>query len=387
MRVTIYLDNAATTAVDPDVAAVMSSCLRQGPQANPSAAHRSGRKARDVIETARRQIASRLDVAPAEIVFTSGATEANNLALRGLLAVTQLEQPQLITTCLEHPSVLQTAKSLARQGVEVTVLDCDAEGRVAVEVLEAALTPRTALVSVMHVNNETGMVLPIESMAKVCRAHGVPLHVDAAQSAGKLVLEPRRLGIDLCSLSAHKLHGPKGVGALFVREGVVIEPILHGGGQERGLRPGTLATHQIAGMGKAYELADPAREGPRLERLKRALWQGLSTLDGVRLNGAEAELAPHILNVRFEGVEGESLRLALADVIVSRGAACASDSDEPSPVLSAMGLTEASAESSLRFSIGRFTTDDDISLCLARVHDELGRLRELTVSAPTWCSS
>lgn len=387
MRPAIYLDNAATTAVDPKVAGLMSSCLFEGPQANPSAAHRSGRRALEIVTTARQQIASRLQVSPAEIVFTSGATESNNLAIRGLLAATQVERPQLITTCLEHPSVLQTAKSLAGQGVEITVLDCDAQGRVAVETLEAALTPRTALVSVMHVNNETGVVLPIEAMATICRAHGVPLHVDAAQSAGKLVLEPGRLGIDLCSLSAHKLHGPKGIGALFVREGLVIEPILHGGGQENGLRPGTLATHQIAGMGKAYEIADPAREGPRLERLRSALWQGLSRLDGVRLNGAPAELAPHILNVCFERVEGESLRLALDDLIVSRGAACASDTEEPSHVLSAMGLTETSAESSLRFSLGRFTTDEEIARCLARVREELDRLRGLTVSAPAWCSS
>ena len=387
MPAPIYLDNAATTALDPAVAELMSSCLSHGPKGNASSGHAGGRAARALIEAARAQVAARLRVSPEELVFTSGATESNNLALRGVLAASRQEHPQLITSCIEHPSVLATAKALERQGVEVILLGCDAEGVIDVDALRRTISKRTALVSVMHVNNELGVVSPLAAIGAICREHEVPLHVDAAQSIGKLEFDAQALGVDLCSLSAHKLHGPQGIGALFVRAGLGVEPLLFGGGQERSLRPGTLPTHQIVGMGLAYELADPSREGPRLERLRRLLWQGLQGLEGVRLNGAEALLAPHILNVSFARVEGESLRLALSDLMVSRGSACTSAAELPSHVLSALGLSDALAESSLRFSLGRYTSATDIERAVARISAELPRLRQLTALAPAWCSS
>jgi len=253
--------------------------------------------------------------------------------------------------------------------------------------VRGAFRPNTALVSVMHINNEIGTLQPIAEIGALCRARGVPLHVDAAQSAGKVNLDLETLSVDLCSLSAHKLHGPKGVGALYVRSGTALLPLLHGGGQEGGLRPGTLPTHQILGMGLAYELADPAVHGPRLARLRAALLDGLARLDGVLLNGSPERCAPHILNLTFAGVEGESLLLALSDLAISQGSACASDVAEPSQVLSSLGLSDAAAQSSLRFSVGRFTSDSDIAYALERVAAELARLRQWAPSAPIWCRS
>jgi cysteine desulfurase len=239
----------------------------------------------------------------------------------------------------------------------------------------------------MHVNNEIGTVQPVAEIAAVCRARGVVLHVDAAQSVGKLPVDVAALGVDLCALSAHKLHGPKGIGALFVRRGVGLAPAVRGGGQERGLRPGTLATHQIVGMGSAYRLADPLVDGPRLAALRDALREGLAALEGVRLNGGAADLAPHIVNATFAGVEGESLRLALGDLVVSGGSACTSDDDAPSHVLSSLGLDDTAAQSSLRFSVGRFTTHAEVVRALERVAGALERLRGLAPAAPAWCRS
>jgi len=384
----VYLDNAATTAVDPAVAEAMAASLGSaGAHANPSSAHGAGRRALTLIEVARGQVAARVGAQAAEIVFTSGATESNNLALHGVLTARRAQAAHLITTRIEHPSVLDTARALAESGIEVTYLDCDSRGLIEPDAVRGAFRPNTALVSVMHINNEIGTLQPIAEIGALCRARGVPLHVDAAQSAGKVNLDLETLSVDLCSLSAHKLHGPKGVGALYVRSGTALLPLLHGGGQEGGLRPGTLPTHQILGMGLAYELADPAVHGPRLARLRAALLDGLARLDGVLLNGSPERCAPHILNLTFAGVEGESLLLALSDLAISQGSACASDVAEPSQVLSSLGLSDAAAQSSLRFSVGRFTSDSDIAYALERVAAELARLRQWAPSAPIWCRS
>lgn len=383
----VYLDNAASTRVDPAVADAMAACLGEGGEhANAASSHAAGRRASAAIELARGEVAARIGAAPAEIVFTSGATESNHLALCGALGELRAAS-HLITTRIEHPSVLETARALERAGVDVTYLDGGVRGCVSADQVAASLRETTRLVSVMHVNNEIGTVQPVAEIAAVCRAHGVLLHVDAAQSVGKLPVDLAALGVDLCSLSAHKLHGPKGVGALFVRHGVRITAVVHGGGQERGLRPGTPATHQIVGMGCAYGLADPSVDGPRLASLRDALREGLGTIDGVRFNGAVDILAPHIVNATFAGVEGESLRLALDGLIVSPGSACTSDDDAPSHVLSSLGLGDRAAQSSLRFSLGRFTTEAEVAAAVARVVQAVERLRRLAPAAPAWCRS
>ena len=384
----IYLDHAATTPIDPAVAAEMMRHLTaDGTFANPSSSHAMGREAALAIERARRVIAARIGADPAGLVFTSGATEANNLAIKGVLAAARPHRRHLVTTRIEHKSVLDAAAAVARYGCEVTYVGCDASGIVSPDEIARAIRPETSLVSVMHVNNETGMIQPIAEIAEICQARRVPLHVDAAQSAGKLPLDMRRLGLALCSLTAHKICGPKGVGALWIRDDVTVMPMLHGGEQQRGLRPGTLPTHQIAGMGKAFELADPNEEGSRLAALRDRLRHALERIDGVRVNGDPARAAPHILNVAFLGVDGEALRFALRDVAVSAGSACMSDSPEASHVLSAMGLTDAAATSSIRFSVGRTTTPEEIDTVAALVRDAVERLRRLALGAPEWCST
>ncbi|HLF12324.1 MAG TPA: cysteine desulfurase family protein [Gammaproteobacteria bacterium] len=383
-RAEIYLDYAATAPIDPAVLEAMTDCLRDT-YANPSSQHLPGRRARKLVEAAREQVAARVDAQPARIVFTSGATESNNLALQGVLGRRSGLRPQLVTSRIEHKSVLDTARALQASGVEVAYVDCDGRGVIEPERVADAITDRTVLVSIMHVNNETGVIQDVAAIAAVCRSRGVPLHVDAAQSVGKLPVELRRWGVDLCSLTAHKLCGPKGVGALYVTEAVNVSPLLHGGEQERGLRAGTLATHQIVGMGKAYDLADPNVEGPRLAQLRDRLWGNLKNIPEVRLNGDPERRAPHLLNVSFPGVEGESLRLAIADIAVSAGSACAADSPEASHVLTGMGLSDVLAASSLRFSVGRFTSDFEVAEAGVRVAEEVGRLRALAISAPAWC--
>lgn len=384
-REEIYLDYAATAPLDERVASAMTACMTRE-FGNPSSLHAPGRRARALVERARAQVAKRVGAAPERIVFTSGATESNNLALRGVLAGRRA-RPHLVTSRIEHKSVLDAARALEAEGVAVTYVDCGADGRVDPSRVAAAITPDTALVSIMHVNNETGVVQDVAAVAAVCRERGVWLHVDAAQSAGKLPLALQDAAIDLCSLTAHKLCGPKGVGALYVGPDVGLAAQMHGGEQERGLRAGTLATHQIVGMGEAYALADPAAEGPRLAALRDRLWAGLERIPGARLNGAAAPRAPHVLNVTFPGVEGESLRLALRDLAVSAGSACAADSPEASHVLTSMGLSDALASSSLRFSVGRFTTELEVDRAAARVAEEVGRLRDVAKSAPAWCSA
>jgi cysteine desulfurase len=383
----IYLDYAATSPVDPAVAATIGACLTlDGAYANPASPHAAGRAAKRVIDEAREWIGSLVHAPGDRLVFTSGATEANNIALKGLLG--HVAGPRhLITSRIEHRSVLDTAAALAAEGVELTLLDCDAAGIVAPEQVADALRPETRLVSVMQVNNEIGSVQNIQAIAELCRAAGVPLHVDAAQGAGKVPLDIAGWGIDLCSLTAHKLNGPKGVGALFVRAGLELTPFLHGGEAALGIRAGTLPTHQIAGFGKAFELAAAAAEGPALAALRERLWRGLAAESGARRNGDPTTSAPHILNVSFPGVEGESLRLALADLAVSAGSACTSARPEPSHVLSSLGLSDTLAESSLRFGVGRFTTEAEVDLAAQRVTAEVLRLRAIAGRAPDWCSS
>ncbi len=384
----LYLDNAATTAVDPAVIEAMTACLgSDGSFENPSSAHPGGASARRLVEAARERIAERVNASRGSIVFTSGATESNNLAILGAVDADERSNRHFVTTRIEHHSVLDTARALEARGIDLTYLDCDAEGVVTPQQVLDAVTDATVLVSIMHVNNEIGVIQDIEAIAQICATRQVRLHVDAAQSAGKIPLDLGGWGVDLCSLTAHKAHGPKGIGALYVADDVVLTPQLHGGEQERGLRAGTLATHQIVGMGKTFELARPDRDGPRLANLRDRLWKGLERIDGVRLNGCADRAAPHILNVCFPGIDGESLRLALADIAVSAGSACASDIPEPSHVLSSLGLSDALAQSSLRLSVGRFTEPADTERAVERIGTEVARLRTLAAGAPAWCSN
>jgi cysteine desulfurase len=382
----IYLDYAATAPVDPAVSAAMADCLARE-FGNPSSLHAAGRRARQLVEGARAAVGARVGAPPERLVFTSGATESNNLALKGVLCRSRGRRVHLVTSRIEHKSGLDVAHALEHGGVAVTYVDATADGHVDPERVLEAIMPDTQLVSIMHVNNETGVIQDVAAIGAGCRERGVLLHVDAAQSAGKLPLDLAAAPIDLCSLTAHKLCGPKGIGALYLAQRVTLVPQLHGGEQERALRAGTLATHQIVGMGKAYELADPVREAPRLAALRDRLWQALAAVEGARQNGAPGRRAPHILNVSFPGVEGESLRLALRDLAVSAGSACAADSPEASHVLTGMGLSDVLAGSSLRFSVGRFTAEDEITQAATHVAAAVARLRSLAGSAPVWCSA
>ena len=382
----IYLDYAATAPVDPAVSAAMADCLRHE-FGNPSSLHAAGKRARLLVEAARLGVGERVGAPSERLVFTSGATESNNLALQGVLRRSRDRRVHLVTSRIEHKSVLDVAHALEASGVAVTYVDAMADGYVLPERVIEALTPDTQLVSIMHVNNETGVIQDVAAIGKVCRERGVLFHVDAAQSVGKLPLDLAASPIDLCSLTAHKLCGPKGIGALYIAPRVTLLPQVHGGEQERGLRAGTLATHQIVGMGKAYELADPRREAPRLAALRDRLWQALAAIEGARQNGDPGRRAAHILNVTFPGVEGESLRFALRDLAVSAGSACAADSPEASHVLTGMGLSDTRAGSSLRFSVGRFTTADELLEAAAQVATAVARLRSLAKSSPAWCSA
>jgi cysteine desulfurase len=367
----------------------MVQCL--GPDAvfaNAASTHGSGLVAKGLIEQARSDIAARVGAHADEIVFTSGATESNNLALKGTFGEELPHNSRLLTTRIEHKSVLDSAEQVARRGVAVGYLVTDACGRVDLDALASTLQAKaTALVSVMHVNNEIGTWQEIEAIAALCRAHGALLHVDAAQSVGKLPVLLEDWGVDFCSLTAHKICGPKGIGALYVRRGRRLAAQLHGGGHEHGLRAGTLATHQIVGMGASYALAEPASEMPEIERLSQRLWAGLAAIEGVARNGSAATSIPNIVNVRFPGVDGESLRLALADLAVSAGSACNSADVEPSYVLKSLGLSDVAAAGSLRFSIGRFTTESEIDRAVERATEEVSRLRSLAPNAPNWCLS
>lgn len=371
----IYLDHAATAPVDPRVVARMTEVLAAG-LGNPAANHASGRAALAIVEQARLEVAQLAGVAPADIHFTSGATESNNLAILGTAraALARGLQPHVVTLATEHKSVLEPVRALAAEQVAITVLKPDADGLLSPAALAAALRPGTCLVSLLFVNNETGVTQDIAALAAVCQAHGVPLHVDAAQAAGKLPLPASEVA--LLSFTAHKLGGPQGIGALYVAPAhrPRLAAQLRGGGQERGLRAGTLATHQVAGFGLACALAAASRqdEALRLTALREQLWQGLADLPGVLRNGRPG--APHILNVTFAGVEGESLFTGLPELALATGSACNSRSGEPSYVLRALGRDTEQAQSSLRFSLGRSTTAADIDAAIAavrRVHDRL----------------
>jgi cysteine desulfurase len=384
---TVYFDYAATSPVDPRVAAAMAECLElDGDFANPSSTHRLGLRAGERVERARAEVAERVGCGAAEITFTSGATESTNLALKGWFGDPVAGGARLITTRIEHKSVLDCAKVLESKGTTIEFVATDSAGRVDIDHLRTLLRRPAALVSVAHVNNEIGTRQDIALIAEVCHEHGVALHVDAAQSVGKVPLELERWGVTLCSLTAHKIYGPKGIGAIYVRPGTKLVPQMHGGSQERGLRAGTLPTHQIVGLGRAYALADPAEDGPRLAELGAQLRRGLEAIPDVQRNGAAEASVPNIVNIAFPGVEGESLRLALEDIALSAGSACNSAVPEPSYVLTSVGRSDVLAGSSLRFSIGRFTTREEVAYVIDRVTDEVARLRNLAPSAPAWCA-
>lgn len=384
----IYLDYAATTPVDPAVIAVMIECLgSSGDSANPSSSHLPGRRAKARVEVARSQIAKRIGVSSDTVWFTSGATESDNMALIGAMRANAHRGRHLITSVLEHKAILDTAHALEAEGTEVTYVNHDSDGIVDPDQISEAIRDDTVLVSIMHVNNETGVLQDIAAIGQRCHECGVLFHVDAAQSTGKVALKLEDWAVDLASLTAHKTYGPMGIGAIYISEGVSLDPMIHGGEQEGGFRPGTLATHQIVGFGKAFELADPDSDGPLLAARRDRLWTGLNAIEGVSLNGHPAQRSPHVLNVTFPGVEGSSLQLALANVAISAGSACNSDIPDPSHVLRGMGLSDVLAESTLRFSVGRFTTEAEIDYVVGRIQDEVPRLRALASGAPAWTAS
>ena len=381
MKLPIYLDYAATTPADPRVASKMMQFLTlDGTFGNPaSRSHRFGWQAEEAVDVARNQVAELVNADPREIIFTSGATESDNLALKGAAHAQRARGQHIITSQTEHKAVLDSCKQLESEGFTVTYLTPPANGIITPDAVRAALRDDTVLVSLMHVNNEIGVIQEIAAIGELCRARDILFHVDATQSVGKLPIDLSELKVDLMSFSAHKLYGPKGIGALYVRRKpkVNIDAQIHGGGHERGMRSGTLPVHQIVGMGEAFSLAREARETEmtRLAALRARLWQGLSALDGVQLNGDLTQSAPNILNISFAGVDGESLIMALKDLALSSGSACTSASMEPSYVLRAIGLDEALAHSSLRFSLGRFTTEEEIDYAVALVRKVVPRLR------------
>jgi cysteine desulfurase len=380
----VYLDNAATTAVDPRVAAAMADVLAdENAQGNPSSAsHVHGARALAKVEAARAQVAALIHAEPAAIVWTSGATESNNLAILGAARFAPEPNRHLVTARTEHKSVLDPCRQLEHEGCQVTYLKPDSDGLVQPGQVARALQPHTRLVSIMHVNNETGVVQDVGAIGRLCRERGILFHVDAAQGAGKIPVDVEAQNIDLLSLTGHKLYGPKGIGALFVRRQprIGLVPLVFGGGQEGGLRSGTLPTHQIVGFGIACEIAarEMGTDAERIEGLRARLWHGLSELGDVVHNGHASQRIAHILNVSFQGVEGESLLAGLREIAVSSGSACNSATGEPSYVLRALGRSDALAQSSLRFGLGRFTSIADIDTALASVKREVARLRRLS---------
>lgn len=376
----VYLDYAATTPVDPRVAQKMSGCLMtDGEFGNPaSTSHAYGWDAAELVDAARADVAALINADPLAIVWTSGATESDNLALKGVFEAAG--GGHLVTTSYEHKAVLDTAHYLEDRGVSVTYVDPDPDGVVNPDALARALRDDTVLVSVMHANNEVGTVNDIGAIGRLCRERDVVFHTDAAQSAGKLPIDVERDCLDLVSLSAHKIYGPKGIGALYVRRQppVAVTAQIHGGGHERGMRSGTLATHQIVGMGEAFRLAAAtlASESARIAELRSRLWSHVRQIPGSHLNGSLEHRLPGNLNVAFDGVDGETLLLALDDVAVSSGSACTSATVEPSYVLRAMNVDDELAASSLRLTIGRFTTADDVDFAARRLGEVVGTLQE-----------
>jgi cysteine desulfurase len=384
MKLPIYLDYSATTPVDPRVAEKMMQCLTlDGTFGNPaSRSHRFGWQAEEAVDVARNNIAELINADPREVIFTSGATESDNLAIKGAALANQQKGRHIVTSTTEHKAVLDTCEQLAREGFTITYLNPQDNGLLDLQQLRDALRDDTVLVSVMHVNNEIGVIQDIAAIGTICRERGILFHVDATQSVGKIPVDLSQLPVDLMSFSAHKIYGPKGIGALYVRRQprVRIEAQIHGGGHERGMRSGTLPVHQIVGMGEAYRIArlEMADEAPRLAQLRDRLWQGIAQIKDVFLNGCETRRAPNILNVSFADVDGESLIMTLKDLAVSSGSACTSASLEPSYVLKALGLNDELAHSSIRFSLGRFTTEEEIDYSISLIGKSISRLRELS---------
>ena len=388
MKRPIYLDYSATTPVDPRVAEAMMDCLRvEGNFGNPaSRSHFYGWQAEEAVEDARGHVAALVNADPREIVWTSGATESNNLAIKGVAGFYKSKGKHIVTSKIEHKAVLDACRQLEREGFEVTYLDPEAgTGLIHPAAVEAVLRDDTLLVSLMHVNNEIGTITDIAAIGEITRARGILFHVDAAQSTGKIDIDLEGMKVDLMSFCAHKTYGPKGVGALYVRRKprVRLEAQIHGGGHERGMRSGTLATHQLVGMGEAFRLAklEMHAEQERLRVLRDKLWMGLQGLEQVFLNGDAAQRIAGNLNVSFNFVEGESLIMALKELAVSSGSACTSASLEPSYVLRALGLSDELAHSSIRFTLGRFTTEDDIDFVIGHASQAVNRLRDLS---PLW---
>jgi cysteine desulfurase len=387
MKLPIYMDYSATTPVDPRVAEKMCQYLTpDGGFGNPaSRSHKFGWEADDAVEEARRNVAALLNADPKEIVWTSGATESDNLAIKGVAHFYHKKGKHIITCKTEHKAVLDTCRQLEREGYEITYMDPEPNGLIDLAKLEAALRDDTILVSLMHVNNEIGVIQDIEAIGEMTRARKILFHVDAAQSAGKVPLDMETMKVDLLSLSAHKIYGPKGIGALYVRRKprVRLEAQMHGGGHERGMRSGTLATHQIVGMGEAFRIAkeEMVAENDRVLSLRNRLWNGISDMEEVYLNGDLERRVAGNLNASFAFVEGESLIMALKDIAVSSGSACTSASLEPSYVLRALGREDELAHSSIRFTIGRFSTEEEVDYVIDLVREQVTRLRALS---PLW---
>ncbi|AQW32201.1 IscS subfamily cysteine desulfurase (plasmid) [Ralstonia syzygii subsp. celebesensis] len=381
----IYMDYSATTPVDPRVVDKMIPYLREQFGNPASRSHAFGWAAEKAVETAREQVAALVNADPREIVWTSGATESDNLALKGAANFYSSKGKHIITVKTEHKAVLDTTRELERQGFEVTYLDVQENGLIDIEQFKQALRPDTILASVMSVNNEIGVIQDIEQIGEICRDKGVIFHVDAAQATGKVELDLQKLKVDLMSFSAHKTYGPKGIGALYVRRKprIRVEAQMHGGGHERGMRSGTLPTHQIVGMGEAFRIAreEMATENERIRMLRDRLYRGLSDMEEIYVNGDMERRVPHNLNVSFNFVEGESLIMAIKDVAVSSGSACTSASLEPSYVLRALGRNDELAHSSIRFTVGRFTTEQEVDYVIALLKSKIGKLRDLS---PLW---
>ncbi|WP_459614325.1 IscS subfamily cysteine desulfurase [Bordetella sp. 2513F-2] len=381
----IYLDYSATTPVDPRVVDKMIPWLYESFGNPASRSHAFGWEAEDAVEKAREEVAKLVNADPREIIWTSGATESDNLAIKGAANFYAERGKHVITVKTEHKAVLDTCRELERQGFEVTYLDVKEDGLLDLDVFKAALRPDTILVSVMMVNNEIGVIQDVETIGEICREKGIIFHVDAAQATGKVEIDLQKLKVDLMSFSAHKTYGPKGIGALYVRRKprVRIEAQIHGGGHERGFRSGTLATHQIVGMGEAFRLAreEMGTENERIRMLRDRLLAGLTQIEEVYINGSMEHRVPHNLNISFNYVEGESLIMAIKELAVSSGSACTSASLEPSYVLRALGRNDELAHSSIRFTLGRFTTEQEIDFTIELIKSRVGKLRDMS---PLW---
>ena len=385
LKLPIYLDYSATTPVDPRVAEKMIPYLVEKFGNPASRSHSFGWEAEAAVEAARDQVAALVNADPKEIIWTSGATESDNLAIKGAAHFYAGKGKHLITVKTEHKAVLDTCRELERQGFEVTYLDVQENGLIDLEALKAAIRPDTILISVMFVNNEIGVIQPVAEIGEICREKGIVFHVDAAQATGKVEIDLATLKVDLMSFSAHKTYGPKGIGALYVRRKprVRLEAQMHGGGHERGFRSGTLPTHQIVGMGEAFRIAreEMVEENKRIGALRDRLFKGLSEIEAVYVNGDLEQRVPHNLNISFAYVEGESMLMAVKDLAVSSGSACTSASLEPSYVLRALGRNDELAHSSIRFTLGRFTTEEEIDYTVQLMRAKIGKLRELS---PLW---